>query len=224
MSRARPFYSVRLDFNLRELITGDEMPVNSRDVQFGAAIGFIVIVGIVAIYFGFSTKLVLALLAGLGILFCASLVEGYVRAAMLGTGALLLLLIAYDLATSCDRACQQTRVEAARQRAAQEQARITPASAPANTSEECPGRLSNVITLGVNEFVYNPKGCWSYTMGQGVIVLKGIGGLEATTDLAVPSPHIPWKSFSVRAKDGTASFQYILCAGPKQHMERLDCS
>jgi hypothetical protein len=45
----------------------------------------------------------------LGILFCASLVEGYVRAAMLGTGALLLLLIAYDLATSCDSACQQTR-------------------------------------------------------------------------------------------------------------------
>ena len=73
------------------------MPVNSRDVQFGAAIGFIVIVGFVAIYFGFSTKLILALLAGLGILFCASLVEGYVRAAMLGTGALLLLLITYDL-------------------------------------------------------------------------------------------------------------------------------
>jgi hypothetical protein len=100
------------------------MPVNSRDVQFGAAIGFIVIVGIVAIYFGFSTKLILALLAGLGILFCASLVEGYVRAAMLGTGALLLLLIAYDLATSCDSACQQARAEATQQRAAQEQARM----------------------------------------------------------------------------------------------------
>jgi hypothetical protein len=100
------------------------MPVNSRDVQFGAAIGFIVIVGIVAIYFGFSTKFVLALLAGLGILFCASLVEGYVRAAMLGTGALLLLLIAYDLATSCDSACHQSRAQAAQQRAAQEQARL----------------------------------------------------------------------------------------------------
>jgi hypothetical protein len=100
------------------------MPVNSRDVQFGAAIGFIVIVGIVTIYFGFSTKLVLALLAGLGILFCASLVEGYVRAAMLGTGALLLLLIGYDLATSCDSACQQTKAEAAQQRGAQEQARL----------------------------------------------------------------------------------------------------
>lgn len=100
------------------------MPVNSRDAQFGAAIGFIVIVGIVAIYFGFSTKLILALLAGLGILFCASLVEGYVRAAMLGTGALLLLLIGYYLATSCDSACQQTRAEAAQQRATQEQARL----------------------------------------------------------------------------------------------------
>ena len=100
------------------------MPVNSRDVQFGAAIGFIVIVGIVAIYFGFSTKLILALLAGLGILFCASLVEGYVRAAMLGTGALLLVLIGYDLATSCDSACQQTRAEGAQKRAAQEQVRL----------------------------------------------------------------------------------------------------
>jgi len=200
------------------------MPVNSRDVQFGAAIGFIVIVGFVAIYFGFSTKLILALLAGLGILFCASLVEGYVRAAMLGTGALLLLLITYDLATSCDSSCQQTRAEAVQQRAAQAQTLITPASGPANTSEECPGRLSDVIALGANEFVYNPKGCWSYTTGQGVVVLKGIGGLEATTDLAAPYLHIPWKIFSVRAKDGTASFQYILCAGPKQHMERLDCS
>jgi hypothetical protein len=106
------------------------MPVNSRDVQFGAAIGFIVIVGIVAIYFGFSSKLVLALLAGLGILFCASLVEGYVRAAMLATGALLLLLIAYDLATSCDGACQQTKVEAARQKVAQEQVRLAASQPP----------------------------------------------------------------------------------------------
>lgn len=101
------------------------MPVNSRDAKFGAAIGFIVIVGIVAIYFDFSAKLVLALLAGLGILSCASLVEGYVRAAMLGAGAILLLLVVYDLATSCDGACQQARVEAAQQRAAQEQARPT---------------------------------------------------------------------------------------------------
>ena len=100
------------------------MPVTSRDAQFGAAIGFILIVGIVAIYFGFSAKLVLALLAGLGILFCASLVEGYVRAAMLGTGVVLLLLVAYDLATSCDSACQQTRAEAAQQRAAQQQASL----------------------------------------------------------------------------------------------------
>jgi len=100
------------------------MPVNSRDAQFGAAIGFIVIVGIVAIYFGFSPKLVLGILAGLGILSCASLVDGYVRAAMLGAGVLLLLFIAYDLVTSCDSACQQTRVKAAQQRAAQEQARL----------------------------------------------------------------------------------------------------
>ena len=89
------------------------MPVSSRDVQFAAAAGFIVIVGIVAIYFGVSAKLVLALLAGLGISLCASLVEGYLRAAMLGAGAVLLLLVVYDLATSCDSACQQTRAEAA---------------------------------------------------------------------------------------------------------------
>jgi hypothetical protein len=49
---------------------------------------------------------------------------------MLGTGALLLLLIAYDLATSCDGACQQTRAEAARQRNTQEQPRLTASQPP----------------------------------------------------------------------------------------------
>jgi hypothetical protein len=56
----------------------------------------------------------------MGILFCASLFEGLPRAAILGAGAVLLLLVAYDLATSCDSACQQTRAEAAQQRVAQE--------------------------------------------------------------------------------------------------------
>ena len=106
------------------------MPVWSKDIQYGAAIGFVILVGIVAIQFGFSAKLVLALLAGVGILFCASLFEGLPRAAMLGAGAVLLLLVAYDLATTCDSACQQTRAEAAQQRAAQDQARMT-ASQPA---------------------------------------------------------------------------------------------
>jgi hypothetical protein len=100
------------------------MPVWSKDVQYGAAAGFVIIIGIVAIQFGFSAKLVLALLAGVGILFCASLFEGLPRAAMLGAGAILLLLVVYDLATSCDSACQQTRAEVAQQRAAQEQARL----------------------------------------------------------------------------------------------------
>jgi|SRR5579862_634455 len=110
--------------------TGDEMPVWSKDIQYGAAAGFIIIVGIVAIQFGFSAKLVLALLAGVGVLFCASLFEGLPRAAMLGAGAVLLPLVVYDLATSCDSACQQTRAEAAQQRAAQEQARLTALQSP----------------------------------------------------------------------------------------------
>jgi hypothetical protein len=130
------------------------MPVNSRDVQFGAAVGFIVIVGIVAIYFGFSTKLILALLAGLGILFCASLVEGYVRAAMLGTGALLLVLIAYDLATSCDSSCQQTRAQAAQQRTAQEQARLAAENPP---DPQCSG-VWETKEIGPNPVIINPGG------------------------------------------------------------------
>jgi hypothetical protein len=139
------------------------MPINSRDVQFGAAIGFIVIVGIVAIYFGFSTKLVLALLAGLGILFCASLVEGYVRAAMLGTGALLLLLIAYDLATSCDSACQQTRAEAAQQKAAQQQAQLAAEQARQSTMTPqlaaiCTGVKSSPLPIGREPVRVNPNG------------------------------------------------------------------
>jgi hypothetical protein len=100
------------------------MPPWSKDVQYGAAAGFVIIVGIVAIQFGFSAKLVLAILASVGVLFCASLFEGLPRAAMLGAGAVLLLLVAYDLATSCDSACQQTRAEAAQQRATQEQPRL----------------------------------------------------------------------------------------------------
>jgi hypothetical protein len=131
MSRAAgPGYLIGLASTGARIDDGDAMPVSSRDAQFGAVLGFILIVGIVAIYFGFSAKLVLALLAGLGILCCASLVEGYVRAGMLGTGVILLLLVAYDLATSCDNACQQVRAQAAQQRAAQEQARMT-ASQPA---------------------------------------------------------------------------------------------
>ena len=98
------------------------MPPWSKDIQYGAAAGFIVIVGIVAIQFGFSAKLVLALLAGVGVLFCASLFEGLPRAAMIGASAVLLVLVAYNLVTTCDIACQQSRAEATQQRTAQEQA------------------------------------------------------------------------------------------------------
>jgi hypothetical protein len=145
------------------------MPVNSRDVQFGAAIGFIVIVGIVTIYFGFSTKLVLALLAGLGILFCASLVDGYVRAAMLGTAALLLLLIAYDLATSCDSACQQSRAQAAQQRAAQEQTRLAALQQPANP--DCTSRRME-YHIGAEEVDVNPLNA---TCVVGIVIVESSG-------------------------------------------------
>lgn len=43
------------------------MPVWSRDIQYGAAAGFIIIVGVAAIQLGFSANLVLALLAGIGV-------------------------------------------------------------------------------------------------------------------------------------------------------------
>jgi hypothetical protein len=201
------------------------MPVNSRDVQFGAAIGFIVIVGIVAIYFGFSAKLVLALLAGLGILFCASLVDGYLRAAMLGTGAVLLLLVVYDLATSCDSACQQSRAEVARQRAMQLQIPTATASPATNTSEDCPGRLSPLETITTEEKVFNPKGCnYYYTAASsGVVIFKGPLGATRRVDLAAKAEPVPWVAYSVRTEGGTAVWQYVLCAAPKQHMERLDC-
>lgn len=115
------------------------MPVWSKDIQYGAAAGFIIIVGIVAIQFGFSAKLVLALLAGVGVLFCASLFDGLPRAAMLGAGAVLLLLVAYDLATSCDSACQQSRAEAARQTAEQQQARLAALQGHPAATVLCPG-------------------------------------------------------------------------------------
>lgn len=123
------------------------MPVWSKDIQYGAAAGFVIIVGVVAIQFGFSAKLVLALLAGVGVLFCASLFEGLPRAAMLGAGAVLLLLVAYDLATSCDSACQQTRAQAAQQRAAQEQALLA-ASRP-QTDPLCDWE-TKTVTVGAD--------------------------------------------------------------------------
>jgi len=87
-------------------------------------------------------------------LFCASLVDGYVRAAMLGTGTLLLLLIVYDLATTCDSACQQTKAEAARQRAAQEQARLAAENPP---DSQCPG-IWETKEIGPNPVIINPGG------------------------------------------------------------------
>jgi hypothetical protein len=67
---------------------------------------------------------VLALLGGVGALFYASLFDGLPRAAMNGASAVLLLLVTYNLAATCDSACQQSRAEAAQQRTAQEQARL----------------------------------------------------------------------------------------------------
>jgi hypothetical protein len=135
------------------LITGDEMPVNSRDIQYGAAAGFVIIVGIVAIQFGFSAKLVLALLAGVGVLFCASLFDGLPRAAMLGAGAVMLLLVVYDLATSCDSVCQQTRAQAAQQRTAQEQARLAASRPQVNPHCMWSNRL---VTVGATHVALDP--------------------------------------------------------------------
>lgn len=136
------------------------MPVWSRDIQYGAAAGFIVIVGIVAIQFGFSAKLVLALLAGVGVLFCASMFEGLPRAAMIGASAVLLLLVAYNLATTCDSACQQSRVEATQQRSAQEAAnryvqqnRTTPSDL-----KYCNSRKSEPFEVGKEPVRINPRG------------------------------------------------------------------
>jgi hypothetical protein len=66
------------------------MPNWSRVVQYGAAIGLVIIVGVVAIQFSFSAELVLGLLAGVGVLLCASVFEGLPRAAMIGASAVLL--------------------------------------------------------------------------------------------------------------------------------------
>jgi len=171
---------------------------------------------------------VLGLLAGVGVLLCASVFEGLPRAAMIGASAVLLLLVVYNLATTCDGACQQSRAEAAQQRAAEGQARLVSTSRPINTSEDCPGRISNVETINSVGKIFNPKGCWSYHWGKGTVIFQGMGGVETNpVDLATPSPHIPWAIYSVRAVKGTtATFQYFLCAGPKldSNPEKLSCN
>ena len=169
------------------------MPVWFKDVQYGAAAGFIVIVGIVAIQFGFSAKPVLALLADVGVLFCASLFNGLPRAAMLGAGAVLLLLVLYDLATTSDRACQQSRAEAAQQRAAQEQVRL--AAEQARLDAQFPERrvCTSIKTLwhfGTEkpDMAFNPAGqCVGYIWYDGhCIFLKRAGREEPEGPLCDP--------------------------------------
>lgn len=130
------------------------MPPWSKDIQYGAAAGFVIIVGVIAMQFGFSAKLVLALLAGVGTLFCASQFDGLPRAAMIGASIVLLLLVAYNLATTCDSACQQSRAEAAQQRAAQEQLKLS-ASQP--QSDPTCDWSAHQITLGPDWAEVNPR-------------------------------------------------------------------
>jgi hypothetical protein len=139
------------------------MPVWSRDIQYGAAAGFVLIVGIVAIQFGFSAKLVLALLAGVGVLFCASMFEGLPRAAMLGASAVLLLLVAYNLVTTCDSACQRSRVEAAQQRVAQDEASRAAGQARLSGSTPqlaaiCTGMKGPPLAIALEPVQVNPHG------------------------------------------------------------------
>lgn len=51
---------------------------------------------------------------------------------MIGASAVLLLLVACNLATTCDSAYQQTRAEAAQQRAAEQHARLAAEQARRN--------------------------------------------------------------------------------------------
>jgi hypothetical protein len=102
----------------------------------------------------------------------------------------------------------------------------TPVSAPpVNVSADCPGVLSALVTLTTEENTFNPKGCYEYHTGKGTVIFKGMGDLQSQPiDLAVTTPVAPWTFRSVRAVSGTATFSFILCSAPKQHMERLDCS
>jgi hypothetical protein len=103
---------------------------------------------------------------------------------------------------------------------------MAPISAPPpmNVSADCPGVLSTLETLTTEEKLFNPKGCFFYMKGTGKVVLKGALGDERHVDLSLPMEFKPWPANFVRAEEGTATVQYILCAAPKQQLERLDCN
>ncbi|MGD0026099.1 MAG: hypothetical protein ABSC37_16025 [Xanthobacteraceae bacterium] len=71
-----------------------------------------------------------------------------------------MLLVAYDLMTSCDSACQQTRAEAARQRTAQEQARLAAEQArlAASRPQVNPHCMwsNRLITVGATHVALDP--------------------------------------------------------------------
>jgi len=171
------------------------------------------------------TKLVLALLASVGVLFCASLSEGLPRAAMLGAGAVLLLLVVYDLATGCDSACQQTRAEGAQQRTSQNQARLAALSPPSDPlcdwsvkpivlgpdpiqlhDDRCSydlqysneGQVELYVTTYNNETLHGPFHRGQQFPDGAITVINNCQGLRARASCqkAVTSDSISWNAFA----------------------------
>jgi hypothetical protein len=96
-----------------------------------------------------------------------------------------------------------------------------------NTSQNCPGKISDLETIDETGKTFNPKGCYYYYWGTGTAIFEGMGGLKTPpTDLASTTPHVPRMIYKIRAVPGTTGqFQYFLCDGPKWNPDpkKLSC-
>jgi hypothetical protein len=101
--------------------------------------------------------------------------------------------------------------------------RTTSSRAP-NSSEQCPGKFSPLTWLTEDKQIFNPYGCYVYWKPDivGTIVLSNSSTEREIT--AGPSPPAAFTAYEVRAKNGKAAWQYLLCLGPKKDMTTNDCS
>ena len=96
---------------------------------------------------------------------------------------------------------------------------------PPNTTQSCPGTLEN-LSLGSTDVEFNRPGCFVYPkVDTGRVILSGPLGEDELGPEGKSSPDAR-PMVKVRAKSGSASMRYILCAGQKTNPNdgRWSCS
>ncbi|HEY4502123.1 MAG TPA: hypothetical protein VJJ20_03625 [Candidatus Paceibacterota bacterium] len=94
-----------------------------------------------------------------------------------------------------------------------------------NTSDDCPGRLSPLEELTKDRVSnFNPRGCRFYARGTGTVTFTGLFLGEIERDISKSWDTGPRIVYEARATSDPVKWRYILCAGPKERMDKDDCS